>query len=112
MRTTDQLAAKMRELGLTRIRFIDRGGKSYITEACRKRERVRIAFSRYGELINEQYIGRCRSSRLRETVDSFQNRNLSNVKLYVEGCRRGRLIRFELDDNGEVLNRQRVGRCR
>ncbi len=91
-----------------------RRGSRYAHEAvvCHQGRKIRMLFSLYGKFEHEEADGRCLSPRVEEIMTRMRNGNLRDVKMYVEGCRRGRLYRHEIDEYGNLSERQRIGRCR
>ena len=53
-------------------------------------------------------------SGLSEVVDDLRNRGVSDVKIFIEGCRdrRGRRVRFTFDEYGNSIDRERMGSCK
>jgi hypothetical protein len=92
-----------------------REGKQYpfIADVCDDGQRRELYFSRYGEFVGKKDTGRCISERVADIVERLRNRGFRDVKIYVEGCRQrnGRQIRFELDEYGNRIKREWVGRC-
>jgi len=110
--TRADLLVEMRKSGYRKVKFNTIPGSDYETEACRERKRVLTRWTNYGEAINERERGRCVSPRLEDITGRFSDRGLKKVRLYVEGCRRGRKIRILIDEfTGDRLGRERVGRC-
>ncbi len=89
-----------------------RGNLGFLATACLKFDRVEFIIDRYGSVLNRTVVDKCHPPRLNEVMDRLSKRGMSKMKIFVEACRRRRLVRFELDQFGDVINRERIGRCR
>jgi len=106
-----QLVKLLADNGYTSPNITDRRNEQYIVEACEARDKVRIQFTLYGEVLDKRRIDTCYSPRLSEIADRVAGRG--ETKIFVEFCnRRNRRIRMELDEMGNPLGRERIGRCR
>ncbi|MGI9387832.1 MAG: hypothetical protein ACR2OX_10420 [Methyloligellaceae bacterium] len=111
--TKDQVIDLIQKTGANRIQVeVDRAG-NFVATSCHKFKLYKSRFDKYGKLFDQDVVGKCgQPPRLSEVLENFENRKLRDVQLFVEGCRRGRRIRFEINEYGEVKERKRVGRCR
>lgn len=116
----DQLARAMRDNGYTYVRFAELAGgrargpdDNYSTTACRKQSRLQLTFNRFGELVEKKELnGRCVSPQIGNVLERLNDRGLRRVRIYAEGCRNGRKLRFEIDPFfGTRSNRERIGSC-
>jgi len=110
--TRDQLTAKLRDEGFRRIRFIEGTVDSFLVEACHSGKRLQINFSLYGETQHERELGPCKTPRIDAIVSDIENKGLSKVRIFAEGCRRGNRVRLELDRFGTPVGAKRIGQCR
>ena len=112
--TKDAVQRQLLRRGFKRIVIEDKGRSGFLITACLKLDKIEINMDRYGDVLERNVIGKCTPPpRLPKVIRDFEDeKRLSDVKVFVEGCRRGRLLRFEIDELGEVVERTRVGRCR
>lgn len=108
-----QIGRLLRDKGYNRVNVIDAQLPRYMAEACRDTNRVRVVLTRFGDVRNEKRIGRCSLPTLKEINDRFRNQfGFKEARTFIEACRGRALIRFELDQYGEIIGRERTGRCR
>jgi len=105
------LRRKMAQNGFTRVRVMPLDNGEFNMIACRGDKRMKLRFSRYGEALNRENIGGCRSPRIEELLSRLDQRGVEDMTIHIEGCRRGRKFRFTFDEFGERLGRERIGRC-
>ncbi|MEL6289841.1 MAG: hypothetical protein AAFQ42_10225 [Pseudomonadota bacterium] len=110
--TRADLLTVLNKNGYRKVKFNTIPGSDYQTESCRERKKLLTRWSQYGEILDEKEQGRCVSPRLEQIVDRYDDRGLENLTMFIEGCRRGRKIRVEIDpSSGDRISRERVGRC-
>jgi hypothetical protein len=110
--TRVQVAQLLRRRGANRIQVRQLENRSFLATSCLKAKKLRIRFSRYGEVLNRRDIGACAPPpRLPALLRDFRERGVSKVKLYVEGCRGNQRFRFAVNRYGEVIDRDWIGRC-
>ncbi len=108
-----QIAELLRDLGAHRFKIEERGNKGFFATSCVKLRRTEFTIDPYGDILDRRVTGRCDPPpRLRRVIRDFKERGLSDLRVYVEGCRRNRRVRFQIDGFGEVVDRERIGRCR
>lgn len=100
--------------GVNRIKITKSGPAGFVAAGCNRRERMEYRIDPYGSLLKRSVIGRCAPPpRVGQVLRDFrENEKLRGVGIFVEGCRKGRLLRFEIDRFGEVIKQERIGRCR
>ncbi len=109
--TREQLANALLKQGYTRtsIQTADDGG--YDVRSCTEGRRSRIFISKFGVVLDRRDLSPCKAPSLDAITDRLGKRGLSKVEYFVEGCRRGRRIRIQLNDFGEPIGRERIGPC-
>lgn len=110
--TRDQLAMRLRSEGYRNIKFVDGVTQAHLVEVCDDKQRYQISFTLYGDTQYERVLGPCRSPRIRKIISDMEERGMSRVNIFAEGCRKGKRIRLELDRYGSTLNARRIGNCR
>lgn len=85
----------------------------FVADVCDNGQRLELYFSKYGQIEGKRDVGRCDSPRMSNVLDKLRGRGFRDLDIYVEGCRRsGRRVRIKLDEYGNQLDRERIGRCR
>ena len=85
----------------------------FVADVCDNGQRRELHFSKYGQIVGKRDRGRCDSPRMEAVLDKLRDRGFRRLEIYVEGCRRsGRRVRIKLDEFGNQLDRERIGRCR
>lgn len=110
--TREQVVKLLREEGFTRIAIQQDSRRGFIVEGCLSKERLRIALSPFGKTLSEKVVGRCQSPRIGKILRDYEKRGFSRTRVFIEGCRKGRRIRIELNDFGDQVARRQIGRCR
>lgn len=107
-----QVIDLIRQSGANRIHVhVDSSG-AFVATSCYRRDKVRSRFDKYGKLFDRDVIGKCPPPpHLGKVLRNFEEKNFSDLQIYIEGCRKGRRIRFEIDHIGEIISRNRIGRC-
>lgn len=108
-----QVVKMIRQSGANRINVrVDSSG-AFVATSCHRGKQVRSRFDKYGKLFDRNVIGKCAPPpHLGKILRGFGERNLADMQVYVEGCRKGRRVRIEIDRYGEVIDRKRIGRCK
>lgn len=105
--------------GYTRI-VTENQNEKYVMLACQGNTRVRLVFSRQGQLLQERRVGQCRQelepNDIRQVLRDqgynrikFTDRQLP--RYVAEACLDGRRYELAINRFGEVRNRNRIGRC-
>lgn len=85
----------------------------FVADVCDNGQRLELYFSKYGRIEGKRDIGRCDSPRMSNVLEKLRGRGFRDLDIYIEGCRRsGRRVRIKLDEYGNQLDRERIGRCR
>lgn len=85
----------------------------FVADVCDNGQRLELYFSKYGRIEGKRDIGRCDSPRMSNVLERLRGRGFRDLEIYIEGCRRsGRRVRIKLDEYGNQLDRERIGRCR
>jgi hypothetical protein len=45
-------------------------------------------------------------------MEDLREKGLRRLRAFVEACERGQLLRIEIDEYGDELRRDEIGRCR
>ncbi len=101
--------------GFNRLKVDNRGVDGYFVTGCYKEDKIEITADLYGENFLRKVVGRCTPPpRIDDLVNDYEGRRFRDVRVFVEACnkRRNRLIRFELNEYGEEVGRERLGRCK
>ncbi len=112
--TRGKLVSLLQKRGVNRIQVEKEGRRGFVVSACFRLEKIKYILDPYGETVRKTIIGRCTPPpRISRVLKNFrQDRKLSEVGIFVEGCRKGKLLRFRLNRFGEVIKRENIGRCR
>ena len=106
------IVSKLRAQGGTRINVVREDNRGFVIEACLEGERMRIDINPYGELKEERSLGECPRLSIRQVTNQLEKRNFRDLVVYVQGCKKGKLIRFKLDEYGDRSERKILGRCK
>ncbi len=107
----ESLRQLMSRAGFKNVRLVSTNKDEYATIACKDNDRMSIRFSRYGEVIDQERVGTCRSPRIIDMLETLDGRGVNRMTVHIDGCRRGNRIRFTLNEWGEILRREQIGRC-
>ncbi len=107
-----QIVDKLKAQGGSRIKVVRENNKGYLIEACLEGERVRIELNPYGELQNERVLRQCNRYSIDQIENQLTKRNYKDLEFFVQGCKKGKLIRFTVNEFGDRSNREVLGRCR
>lgn len=109
--TAAQLSALLRDQGYSNVRVTDNGANGFLAIVCEGNRRSELLINRYGEVSRQVALGPCASPTLREVIARFGEEGVRQARVYVEGCERGRRVRVEIDEYGEIRDRERLGGC-
>lgn len=109
--TQDEIVDILEDRGFRRINVLSASNQGYAIEACYKRRLLRMSFTAYGDFVSERDLGACKSLRVDEVLEELEQRGVTDLNIYVEGCRRNRKLRFPIDDLGDRGKRERIGSC-
>ena len=109
--TVQQVEKLLNDNGFTRVHVQVNGVGAFEINACLEGQKKIIKLSRYGELVDEVDDGACVTRSFREVRDALRNGGMRGVKFYVEACRKKRRIRIHLNEFGERIGRERIGKC-
>ena len=110
--SSSDLKVKLRNAGYGRIQIVEDRASGFVAEVCEGGTHLRLELTVYGETISEHRIGDCPSRRVRKILRQFEKNGMTNAKIFVEGCRKSKKLRIELDEFGTVVGRNVIGRCR
>ena len=114
------IPAVLARYGFTRIDIIDRTLPRYVAHACRDTQRVAISMNRFGEIVDEEPIGRCDPALTAGGLTNMLRRagydRVSNVRDTASGysavvCEDGFRLELELTRYGETINQKPLGDC-
>jgi len=107
-----QVVAMLQKRGARRVEILKSDNNGFRATACYRLERRQYTIDPYGVILNREVVGRCgQAPRLDSVVKDFRSQGIRNLRILVEGCRRGRRLQIELDQYGDEIGRERVGRC-
>ena len=109
--TAAELRRQMARSGFRRIELTSTSQDQYTTIACKDDERMSIRFTRYGEVIDQERLGSCVSPRMEQVIESFDKDGINRMTIYIDGCRGRDRMRFIMNEFGEKLKEERIGRC-
>lgn len=110
--TGPALEQKLRDAGFTGVKILAQRANGFSAEVCEDAALLRLELTIFGETLSQTPVGQCPTRPIADVLGEFESRGLSGATLYVEGCRRGRQVRIELDRTGDEVGRTRLGRCR
>ena len=106
-----EITAILDKRGFRRIQIVKSSDERYTIDACYKRRSLRMVFTVYGDFISENDRGACQSLRASEILRELEGRGVDNPRIYVEGCRNHRQLRFPVDELGDSGEGEQTGRC-
>lgn len=109
--TQDEIVEILEDRGFRRINVLSANNQGYAIEACYRRRLLRMSFTAYGDFVSERDLGGCKSLRVDQILEELEQRGVTDLNIYVEGCRRNRKLRFPIDDLGDRGKRERIGNC-
>lgn len=109
--TASALEHHLRNAGFIGIKIIDHRANGFTAEVCEDAALLRLELTIFGETISQNRIGQCPTRPIGDVITEFERRGMAGTKVFVEGCRRGRRLRVELDRTGEEVGRRVLGRC-
>jgi len=111
-RSRQQIVKMLQRRGANRVEVLSQDSRGFRAQACYRGERRQYRIDLYGTILNRKVVGRCEPApRLNSVLEDFRSRGMSNLKIIVEGCRNGRRLQIELNQYGDEINRERIGRC-
>ncbi len=109
--TPEQIAQLLRKEGFTRINIKQRQNGNFKISTCHQGYEKQIKLNRYGELLEEIDGNKCVSRSVSQISDAMRERGFRKAKFFVEACRHGNKLRIELNRNGDLVGRERIGSC-
>ena len=110
--TRQQVVTMLQKRGANRIEIISSNSSGFRAVACYRLERREYRIDPYGTILDREIVGRCpEAPRLSSVLKDFRSRGIRNLRIIIEGCRNGRRLNIELNQYGDEINRQRIGRC-
>ena len=107
-----QIVDAMRDQGYSRINVKRENSRGFVVEACYSGQLIRIDFNPYGEFLDERALGDCPRLSIRQIKSRLTERKFSGVTFYAQGCRKGKLIQFAINEYGDRSNRKIIGKCK
>ena len=108
-----QITAVMRNHGYSRMTVNREDKKRIVIGACHSDKLIRVEFNGQGEFINEKEVGDCPPRlTIRQTKIKLEAQDYRNVHMYLEGCRKGRLVRFQINNFGDRVRSKTIGVCK
>lgn len=106
------LEDKLRGIGYDTVRIVRDNASGFVAEVCEEGVRYQLELTRYGETLSEKRVGECHSRRVRKILRQLEKQGIRDATLYVDGCRKRKRVRIELDQYGSVVRRTVIGKCR
>lgn len=106
-----QIVERIRAQGGSRVTVVREDNKGFLIEACLEGDRVRFEIDTYGDLLNERNLGQCQQFSIKQVKNKLSKRDFNNLEFFVQGCKKGKLIRFKVNEFGDRSDRQVLGRC-
>ena len=110
----------MRKKGYDRIEVIDKTPPRYLVEACKGDDRLEMRLDRFGDVIDQLRISKCRRPFSEAQLVTFLRDNgyrRINVRgqdgsdFIVRACRNKKRLRLRLTHFGDVKSRRDMGAC-
>lgn len=109
--TPEQIAQLLRKEGFTRLNIKQRQNGNFRISSCFQGYEKQIKLNRYGELLEEVDGKKCLSRSVSQISDAMRERGFRKAKFFVEACRNGNRLKIELNRNGDLIGRERIGSC-
>lgn len=109
--TKRQLERTLARQGYRQVRVADNGRDGFVASGCLNDRRTELTVSRFGEVVHERGLGPCRSLTVEEVRRQLSGDGFDSIEFYAEACRRGRKLQLQIDDYGQIEERDRIGRC-
>ncbi|MEO0618032.1 MAG: hypothetical protein AAFZ01_02000 [Pseudomonadota bacterium] len=118
--TAATLEKSLIDRGLDRIEVIDSRPPRFVAEACRDQRRVELTIGRFGKILQEYGIGRCRPplSRAQLLVVMRENgyrkvkfNTIPGTNYQTESCRKRKRMLTQWTQYGEVIDEKDRGPC-
>jgi hypothetical protein len=110
--TRQQVVEMLQRRGANRVDILSSNSRGFRATACYRLERRQYRIDPYGAILDRQTVGRCEQApRLNSVLKDFRSQGMRDVRILVEGCRNGRRLQIELNQFGDEINRERIGRC-
>lgn len=107
-----QLVRAMAKQGYVRIDVKRENRRGYVVEACYTGQLIRADFNIYGELVKEQSLGECPRWSIADVTNQMSQSKYKGIKFYADGCRKGKLYRFLVNEFGDRSERKVIGNCK
>ena len=120
----EQVTAKLRAQGYSRIRWVDDELPRYVAVACtQENRRIRLVMNRRGEVRRRSIDGRCPAQRANVSTDDvrriLRGEGFDRIRLETDrapfgvvACLNDRRRRLIVNRRGQVVSNERAGRCR
>ena len=106
------LDSRLREIGYDTVRIVADNPGGFVAEVCEDGARFQLELTRYGETTSEKSLGDCASRRVRGILKQLEKEGMSDVTVYVDGCRKRKRYRIVLDEYGSMVSRNVIGQCK
>jgi len=110
--TGPALEKRLRDAGFTGVKILAQRANGFTAEVCEDAALLRLELTIFGETIRQSPVGQCPTRPIGDVLGEFERQGFSGTTVFIEGCRRGRRVRVELDRTGDEINRKVLGRCR
>lgn len=117
----EDLTSLLQEKGLTKIVVTKDSPPRYQAVACRGNDKVEVSVNRYGQVIDEYRIGRCKrrgftveeitSAMTDQGYKRIQVKKVAGDNFNARGCLEGRLNEIVLSRRGRLVSRKELGGC-
>jgi len=110
--TRQKIVKMLQRRGANRVEVLSQDSRGFRAAACYRLERRQYRIDLYGNILKREVVGRCsQAPRLNSVLKDFRSQGMRNLRILVEGCRKGRRLQIELNQYGDEINRERIGRC-
>ena len=110
----------MREAGFSQVKVIDDQLPQYVVEACRKNRRTEVTLNRFGRIVDQYNLGKCRASLNRpQILKMVKGRKLTRAKVISQNngiyivnlCDGASRKHVTFNAFGELVRQKEVGIC-
>lgn len=107
-----EIVKRLRQQGGSRIEVIREDRRGYTIEVCLDGEHIRFELGPYGQLQDERNIGQCKRYSIKQVKQQLGKHDFHNLEFYVQGCKKGKLVQFKVNEFGDRSERKVLGRCK
>ncbi len=114
------VTASLRQEGYTQIHYLKRTAPIFVAEACLGRRKFRLEVNEFGETLSQRHLGECRGPiDPRRLAKILEEKGFTRVvviddrlpRYVAEVCKKDKRLELTLNRYGDVIERQKTGRC-